>query len=84
VPGKPRARVARPENPSSEIKDIQDHVERAAARYGKVFVTSDKLSALYAWCRGVRFVYLRRQEKLSGLARQPLFHRYTWRNFIQL
>jgi hypothetical protein len=49
-----------------------------ASRYGKVFVTSDKLAALYAWCRGVRFVYLRRQEKLSGLARQPLFHRYTW------
>ena len=49
-----------------------------ASKYGKVFVTSDKLAALYAWCRGVRFVYLRRQEKLSGLARPPLFHRYTW------
>ena len=49
-----------------------------AAKYGKVFVTSDKLAALYAWCRGVRFVYLRRQEKLAGYASAPLFHRYTW------
>ena len=32
-----------------------------AKKYDKVFVTSDKLAALYAYYRGVRFIYLRRQ-----------------------
>ena len=50
-----------------------------AAKYGKVFVTSDKLAALYAWYRGVRFVYLRRQENLARtMPSLPAFHRYTW------
>lgn len=59
-----------------------------ASRYNKVFVTSDKMAALYAWYRGVRFIYMRRQENLGGngegeggkgsLPSLPLFYRYTF------
>lgn len=44
-----------------------------AARYGKIFVTSDKLAALYAYYRRVRFIYLRRHEKVD-----EFFLRYTF------
>lgn len=58
-------------------------------RYGKVFVTSDKLAALYAYFRNVRFIYLNRDEHFNfdvvtgaddvdPLSHMPNFFRYSF------
>lgn len=36
-------------------------------RYKKVFVTSDKLAATYAYYRGIRFIFVRRQESSANV-----------------
>lgn len=48
-------------------------------RYGKVFVTSDQIAALYAAYRGVPFVFVRQEENLRDeVPNLPEFYRHTF------
>lgn len=48
-------------------------------RYSKTFVTGDRLAAMYAWYRGVRFVYVQYQEHLENdLPHFTRFFRYSF------
>lgn len=48
------------------------------ARYGKIFVTSDKFAALYAHYCKVRYIFLRRTEYFDVTKTLPDFVRYTF------
>ena len=48
-------------------------------RYNKVFVTGDRLAAMYAWYRGIRFVYMQYQEHFEDeLPNFTSFFRYSF------
>ena len=46
--------------------------------YKKIFVTSDKLAALYAFHRGIRFIYLRRQFSGPSMIHLKSLYRYSF------
>lgn len=48
------------------------------ARYKKLFVTSDKMAALYAFYRNVNFMLVQYQENLNDELDMPEFYRYTF------
>lgn len=49
------------------------------AKYNKMFVTSDKMAAMYAWFRKVRTVFVSYEENLNGeMEGLPDFYRYTF------
>lgn len=47
-------------------------------RHGKVFVTADKMAALYAYYRRAKFVLVQTQDNREAVGFLPTFIRYTF------